>query len=79
MDEAIRAEGLTRPGEVMKRSRGDEAARLGPELADQPKLRDNPTRETAGPKPPPSNRSDLDAAGRRVTEAERKLSTELDS
>ncbi len=77
-DEAIRAEALARPGEVIKRSRGDEAAMLGPEPSEEPEGRGKPARKLARPKPPPPDRSDLNAAERQVAESERELSAELD-
>ncbi len=77
-DEAIRSEALGRPGEVIRRARGDEAAMLGPEPADDLKVRGKPALKAARPKPPPPDRSDLDAAERRVSEAERELAAELE-
>ena len=79
-DEAIRAEALARPGEVIKRSRGDEAAMIGPEPVRKPAGKRTPAAKAGRPKPPPPlpDRSGLDAAERQVAEAERELSDEID-
>lgn len=75
-DEAIQAEALAHPGEVIKRSRGDEAAMLGPRPSESAA---EPTR----PKPPPArkppDRSKLDAAETALTDAERDLARDLDA
>lgn len=85
-DEAVQAEALARPGEVIKRSRGDEAAMLGPEPVARPSLKPEPKPATrkpapkkAVPPPPPPDRSKLDAAEHALTEAERELRASLDA
>lgn len=81
-DEAIIAEALSRPGEVIKRSRGDEAAMLGPEPAEQDNRPPSTKRKSAKPAPkllPPPDRSDLDTAERELADAERDVAAQLDA
>lgn len=88
-DEALQAEALARPGEVVKRARGDEAAMLGPEPAErfEPRPDDEPAPKRAKgrpvakrePAPPLPDRSALDQAERALVEAERALSSEIEA
>ena len=74
-DEAIQAEALARPGEVIKRSRGDEASMLGREPARlAPKAK--PAKAKPARKPP--DRSKLDAAEAAIADAERDIARLLD-
>lgn len=75
-DEALKAEALARPGEVIKKSRGDEAAMLGPESA--PRSAGRRTRPQRKPAPSRPDRSTLAAAERALTEANAGITTELD-
>lgn len=76
-DGTIKAEALSRPGEVIKRSRGSEAAMLGPEPV-VPRLGSPKAKPASKPRPPP-DRSRLDAAERVLAQAERQFEAELDA
>ena len=82
-DETIQAEALARPGEVIKRMRGDEAAMLGPEPAEPFEARSaenrKPTPNAVAPKPrrPPPDRSKLDAAERALADAEAEFAATM--
>jgi len=68
----LQAEALARPGEVIKRSRGDEAAMLGREPTARPERK--PSRP-----PAPPDRSRLNAAELGLSQAKRGLSAKLDA
>jgi hypothetical protein len=76
-DPALQAEALAHPGEVIKKSRGDVAAMLGPEPPKRP-ARQQTLRAAEKPKARHTpDRSRLDAAERALADAERGLETEL--
>lgn len=79
-DPALQAEALARPGEVVKRPRGDEAAMLGPEPGPAPERgkAERPKPKLRLVKPEPPDRSELDAAERAVADAERELAIGLE-
>lgn len=86
-DEAVMAEALARPGEVIKRIRGDEAAMLGPEpdAPFEPQARPATKAKAArkpAPRPitawPPPDRSKLDAAEKALADAEAEISVAAD-
>ncbi|WP_375459224.1 hypothetical protein [uncultured Enterovirga sp.] len=74
-DEALQAEALARPGEVIRRSRGNEAAMLGPE----PPEAASPRARSVRIRPLKPDRSRLDTAERALAEAEREVSVELNA
>lgn len=81
-DDPSATEARARPGTVVKRSRGDEAAMLGPEPAPKAKQPHSRSAPKAKPRPEtikPPDRSALDAAEIALAEAERSLDTELDA
>jgi hypothetical protein len=76
-DPALQAEALAHPGEVIKKSRGDVAAMLGPEPLKRP-ARQQTLRAAEQPKARPTpDRSRLDAAERALADAENALEVEL--
>ena len=83
-DEALTAEPLARPGEVVRRPRGDMAAMLAatPRVAKSAKSRAEPLeslRPTKPPPPPPPDRSALDAAEQALRERRERLARKLDA
>lgn len=84
-DEALQAEALARPGEVIRRMRGDEAAMLGPEPAEPFEPRSRPAEKgKSSPKlvaPPaprrPPDRSRLDATERALDQAEAEFAASM--
>lgn len=76
-DPALQAEALARPGEIIKKSRGDVAAMLGPKpakVAAVPKVGVRPSKPPQRP-----DRSKLYQAERALSAAEREFSAELSS
>src|SRR3954462_9050655 len=79
-DPALQAEALAHPGEVIKKSRGDVAAMLGPEPPKRPArpARQQTLRAAEKPKARRTrDRSRLDAAERALADAENALEVEL--
>lgn len=84
-DETAMVEALARPGEVVRRMRGDEAAMLGPEPTEPFEPRslarpaEKPARKSVAPsKPrPPPDRSKLDAAERALADAEAEFAASM--
>ena len=81
--EALTAEPLARPGELIRRPRGDMAAMLAaaPKV-EKPAKVDTKTivgNKAAPAPPPPPDRSALDAAERALGEARERLTHELDA
>lgn len=77
-DEALTAEPLARPGEVIRRPRGNMAAMLA--AAPRPKPPTGAQKNASGGKPstaPPPDRTALDAAEKAVSDARERLAFEL--